>query len=128
MKKIWLNIIAFTILIPTIVLAQTASSTGLKSAFSVAQQTASGNYETGKTFESMLGDIILLILSLVGIIAIAYIIFAGWLWMSAAGNEQKVEKAKGILFQSIIGLIIIIGAYTISYFVIRAFNSQFKIQ
>jgi hypothetical protein len=131
MKKIWLNIIAFFILMPTIVFAQNASSTGLKSAFgsnSVVQQTASSSYETGNDFTSMLSDIILLILSLIGVVFMAYIIFAGWLWMSAGGNEQKVEKAKGILIQSIIGLIIIIGAYAISYFVIRIFNSQFKTQ
>jgi hypothetical protein len=134
MKNLGYKLIAYLLLFPANVFAQTtASSTGLKSAFLVAQQTAAGSYETGSTTGSttgltfeMIGSLIQLILSLLGVVFIAYIVFAGWLWMTAAGNEQKVEKAKGILYQAIIGLIIIIGAYAISYFVIKTFTSQVK--
>ena len=127
MKKLWFKIITLAIALSTIIFAQTVSAgPGLSNAFSIAKQTASGSYETGTTFESMLGDIILLVLSLLGIVFIIFIIYAGWLWMSANGNEQKVEKARGILIQSIIGLIIVLGAYALSYFIIGIFNSQFN--
>jgi hypothetical protein len=38
--------------------------------------------------------------------------------MTAGGNEDNVKKAKRLLSQSIIGLIIIVTAYAISTFVI----------
>lgn len=38
--------------------------------------------------------------------------------MTAAGNEEQVGKAKKLLTAAIIGLIIVLSAYAISYFVI----------
>lgn len=57
-------------------------------------------------------------LGLLGIIALVLIVYAGFLWMTAGGNSEQVDKAKGILFASVIGLIIILSAYSISKFVI----------
>lgn len=37
------------------------------------------------------------------------IIYAGWLWMSARGNEDQVANAKKIIIGAVIGLAIIIG-------------------
>lgn len=37
------------------------------------------------------------------------IIYAGWLWMTARGNEEQVMKAKKMIVTSLIGLAIIIG-------------------
>jgi len=38
--------------------------------------------------------------------------------MTAAGNDEKVKKAKELIIESVIGVIIVIAAYAISYFVI----------
>ena|SRR3989338_2093869 len=57
-------------------------------------------------------------LGLLGIIALVLIVYAGFLWMTAGGNSDQIDKAKGILFASVIGLIIILSAYSISRFVI----------
>ena len=56
-------------------------------------------------------------LSLLGVIFVVLIIVAGYNWMTAAGDEEKVTKAKQTLQRAIIGLIIIIAAYAITYFV-----------
>lgn len=56
-------------------------------------------------------------LSILGIIFIILIIFAGFRWMNAAGNEEKVEKARDTIIRASIGLAIIIAAYAITYFV-----------
>ena len=45
------------------------------------------------------------------------IIYAGFEWMTAQGDEKKVDKAKDTLTRAVIGLIIIIAAYSITYFV-----------
>ncbi len=65
------------------------------------------------------GRIVNAVLGVVGLIVVILIIYAGFMWMTAGGNEQRIEKAKGILTNAIIGLIIIILAYAISYFVIN---------
>lgn len=56
-------------------------------------------------------------ISLVGIIFFALILWAGFLWMTSAGNEQRVDEAKQILLAAVIGLIIVAAAYAITKFV-----------
>lgn len=66
-----------------------------------------------------IGGIIRYILSLVGAVFMAYLIYAGWLWLIAAGNEEKLTKAKTIIRGTIIGLIIVLAAYLITTTVIN---------
>jgi hypothetical protein len=70
------------------------------------------------TPEQIISTAITALLSLLGIIFVVLIVFAGFLWMIAGGDEQKVTRAKDIIRESLIGLVIVLGAYAISYFVI----------
>ena len=56
-------------------------------------------------------------LGLLGVIFVVLIIYGGYLWMTARGNEQRVEKAKNTLQAAIIGLVIVISAYAITSFI-----------
>lgn len=47
---------------------------------------------------------------LMGLLFMILVIYAGWLWMSARGREEQVERAKNLIIQAVIGLGIIIGA------------------
>ena len=62
--------------------------------------------------------IIRFVLGFLGLIFIVLTLYAGFLWMTSAGNEDKVGKAKQILWGSVIGVAIILGAYSITEFVI----------
>ncbi len=62
--------------------------------------------------------IIRVALGLLGIIALVLIIYAGFLWMTAAGNEQQIDDAKKFLINTAIGLAIILSAYAIVSFII----------
>lgn len=66
-------------------------------------------------------------LSILGVIFLILIIYAGYTWMMARGEEEKVERAKDTLTRAIIGLIITIGAYAISYWIINALVYSGKI-
>lgn len=65
------------------------------------------------------GKIINIALGIVGTIMVVLFIFSGFIWMTAAGNEEKITKAKKILSNAIVGIVIVIMAYAISYFVIN---------
>ena len=56
-------------------------------------------------------------LSLIGVILLAYLLYAGYHWMTARGEEEKVTAAKETIYRAIIGIIIIVAAYAISIFV-----------
>lgn len=62
--------------------------------------------------------IILTVLGLLGIAATAMMVYGGYTWLTASGNEQRVEKAKRILYSAVIGLIIILLSWAIIRFVV----------
>ncbi|MBI4121964.1 MAG: hypothetical protein HY461_01395 [Parcubacteria group bacterium] len=62
-------------------------------------------------------NIIKIALSFLGIVAVVIVLWGGVLWMTAAGNDDKVAQAKKVLFSGLIGLIIILSAFAITRFV-----------
>lgn len=58
-------------------------------------------------------------LGLLGIVAVGLILYAGFLWMTAGGNEDQVGTAKKILINSVIGLAIILSSYSIVSFIMN---------
>lgn len=68
---------------------------------------------------TVVGKVILAILTILGLIFLVLIVYAGFKWMLAQGEEQKITEARNLIFNSIIGLIIVFAAYAISYFIIN---------
>jgi len=73
------------------------------------------------TVDELIGNIILTALSLLGVIFFILIIYGGFTWMTAHGNEDKVKTANKIIMSSLMGLIITLAAYGLSFFLIEAF-------
>ena len=65
----------------------------------------------------IIGTVIQMALSLLGVIFLVLMLYAGYHWMTAQGEEEKVEKAKDTITRAIIGLVIVIGSYAIWAFV-----------
>lgn len=65
--------------------------------------------------------VINIFLSFLGIIALVIIIWGGYTWMTANGEEDKVSQAKKILKNGVIGLLIIISSWAIATFLILQF-------
>jgi len=57
-------------------------------------------------------------LSFLGIIAVILIMYAGWIYMTSQGEATKTQKAKDIIKNAVIGLLIIFSSYAITSFVI----------
>lgn len=64
--------------------------------------------------------VIKIALSLLGAIFIILIIYAGFMWMTSGGNEEKIKKAKETIIAAIIGLAIIVLAYAATFFIIES--------
>ncbi|MBI4599880.1 hypothetical protein HY732_03070 [Candidatus Uhrbacteria bacterium] len=76
-----------------------------------------------KTLPEAVGNIILALISILGVIFVVLIVYAGFKWMLAQGDEQKTKEALGLIINSIIGLAIILAAYAIAYFVISTLKA-----
>ncbi len=72
-----------------------------------------GSTDIRQTIANVIG----IALTLVGTVVVVIIIWAGFRWMTAGGNEEQVGMAKKQLGQAVIGLAIILMAYSITQFV-----------
>jgi len=88
-------------------LRETANTAGLGEETSIAK---------------IVGRIISIVLSLMSIFLIIMIIIGGFMWMTSGGNAEQVTKAKDIMKNALIGLIIIIFAYALAEFIIKRFS------
>ncbi len=75
-------------------------------------------YKGGVQIEDVIGTVINTVLAVLGIIFLTLTVYAGYIWMTAGGDEGKVEKAKETISRSVIGLVIVLLAYTIANFII----------
>ncbi len=66
----------------------------------------------------IIGRLIQIFLSLLGVIALVLIMYAGFLWMTSNGDEERINKAKQILKNAIIGLVIILSSWAITTFLL----------
>ena len=71
------------------------------------------------TLLNNVASIIKVVLGLLGTIFVILMIYAGILWMTAGGNDTQVKKAQNIIQRAVIGLIIVVLAYAITYFILK---------
>ncbi|MFA6017692.1 MAG: Ig-like domain-containing protein [Patescibacteria group bacterium] len=68
---------------------------------------------------TIIGRVINVALSLLGVICLILFVYAGAIWMTAGGDGKRVEKAKAILINAVVGLVITLSAYAIATFILN---------
>lgn len=96
----------------TISLAQTSVSEGVN----VIQDSVG---LSARDPREIVATIIKYALTVLGIILVIIIIYGGWLYMTSAGQQEKVDQAKKVLVNAVIGLVIILLSYAIVIFIAR---------
>ncbi|MFH1230999.1 MAG: Ig-like domain-containing protein, partial [Planctomycetota bacterium] len=71
-----------------------------------------------RPIEETVARIINVVLGFLGVIAVLLILYAGFIWMTSQGNSEKIQRAKLILISAVIGLLIVLSAYTLARFII----------
>lgn len=124
-KKILLTFLfLFTLLINPVEAAvekyEFTKSSGIKE----IGQEAGYSVEDIRTPESYVGTILTLVFSILGLVFMILTIYAGVKWMTAQGNTAQIDAAKDTITRAIIGLVISVAAYGLTYFVINIFYSK----
>ncbi|MFA6255211.1 MAG: hypothetical protein WC675_04270 [Patescibacteria group bacterium] len=96
---------------------------GYKTAVNKAYGGETGAKTNIGTFSGGLFIIVNYLLTLVGIAFFLLLIYAGYLWMTARGNEEHVERAKKITREAVIALLIILLARIFTELVIYYIGS-----
>jgi cytochrome bd-type quinol oxidase subunit 2 len=74
----------------------------------------------GGTLGGNLTTLINYFLGMLGLVAVAFLIYAGVLMVTAGGAEEQVTKARKIIMYAAVGIVIILLSYTIVTFVSSA--------
>ncbi|OGL59753.1 hypothetical protein A3E96_02640 [Candidatus Uhrbacteria bacterium RIFCSPHIGHO2_12_FULL_46_13] len=106
---------AVALLAPLAVLAQVDYGTTLGEQFGLG---------TGTDVKGAIINIIKFLLTFLGLIAVIIVLYGGFQWMTAAGNEEKITSARSTLTAGLIGLVIILAAYAITSFIIQTVVSE----
>lgn len=75
---------------------------------------------TESSIAQTVGGIIYGTLGLLGVIFLALTVYAGFLRLTAGGEEEKVKKSNTYIKNGVIGLAIVLAAFSITAFVLRA--------
>lgn len=111
LKKIFLaTLFGFSILIPV-----GSQAVDIKSQLGAAAKTGAG-YEEPLSNDPrvVLTNGIKIFLSFLGTLFLVMTLYAGFTIMTAAGEEEKVEKGKKTLVRSAIGIAVVMSAYSIT--------------
>lgn len=84
-------------------------------------ENAAGNIGlAGGNLTLMIARIIRAFFGLLGIVAVGLIVWAGFVWMTAGGNEEKVGQAKKMIINATIGLAVILLSFAIASFIVSS--------
>lgn len=110
-----ISLLLILLILPYFVFAENKTLENLKSV-----GTTNGGYAaaTESSVGEIVGTFVKAFLSILGIIFLILMIYSGYHWMTAHGDDQKVTKAKDTLREATIGLVIVVGAYAITQFVL----------
>jgi hypothetical protein len=99
------------VLMPSIAAGAATDTFGI----AYASQTGLGDSDVRDTISSIIN----VGLGLLGIVAVVIVLWGGFRWMTAGGNDEKVGEARKIIFSGVIGLAIVLSAYAIAKFVLE---------
>ncbi|OGF26196.1 hypothetical protein A2331_01980 [Candidatus Falkowbacteria bacterium RIFOXYB2_FULL_34_18] len=111
----------FVIFLPTVILAgdyglnETAGQAFIGNPQAREKDLQSGGIIT--SLPSAIGKFVGAGLAFIGVVFLVLMIYGGFVWMIARGNEQEVEKAKNLIEAAVIGLVIVMSAYAITAYI-----------
>jgi hypothetical protein len=70
----------------------------------------------------IVANIIIVVLGFLAAIFLALIVYSGFRYMTAAGNEEQTKKAIAQIRDAVIGLLIVLASWAIAAFVLRTLS------
>lgn len=110
----WVSVAAAQTTVPTGLGGSETNLSDIGTAADLNTSTSAGSLPT------LIGNIINVILGLLGIVFVVLVIYSGIQYMLSRGDKTKVEDATANIRTAIIGLVITVAAYAISNYVIQA--------
>jgi uncharacterized SAM-binding protein YcdF (DUF218 family) len=116
--KRWIGGAAASISLFALPLMASAQSFAQRMQEGAGSAAASANLGQAPDLVTVIGRVINFAIGLIGIILLCFFLYAGFLYLTSAGNKDAVAKAQNIMKTTVIGVVIVVGAYAIANFVL----------
>ncbi len=73
--------------------------------------------------ESTVINLVRFVLGFLALVAVIVMIWGGFQWMTAGGNDEKISTAKKLITNAVIGLIIVILSWAIVLFAVNVLSN-----
>jgi hypothetical protein len=125
LKKYWLNkwLWVSSLSLASFLLVPAAKAQSIAAGLQTAAGTAGLPGGADADLGLMIGRIIGSLMGIIGSLLFLYMLYGGFRWMTAGGDAAAVTKAVSIIKNAIIGIMIIVFAYTLSNFVVTRLAS-----
>ncbi|MBM3205090.1 hypothetical protein FJZ48_03895 [Candidatus Uhrbacteria bacterium] len=100
--------------VPRVAFAQNQTF-GQKNVDAIAE---TSGLENANDLPTLIGNIINVALGFMGIVLLGYLLYAGFLWMTSGGEDEKVKQAKTMIRNAVIGLVLIVSSFAIANFIL----------
>lgn len=97
-----------------------AQNTGLSAA---APEQLARTCATSNCIADIIGRLIGFLLGFVGVVLLVMLLWAGFLWMTAGGEKEKVDRARSMIANAVAGIAIIGLAYVVTGFVLDTLDT-----
>lgn len=77
-----------------------------------------GGCSSAGCINDVIGRVINVLLGFLGIVLLCLFLYAGFVWMTAGGDEDKVKTAKKLILNAVVGYFIVGGAYALTSYVL----------
>lgn len=75
--------------------------------------------DVGVPLALRIGVIVNMLLLLVGIVFLALTVYSGIMWITAAGNEEKITQAQARIKRAFIGFLIVAGSWALTFGILQ---------
>ncbi len=113
-KRSWLTIIVVTLL----------ASFAMGGVSSAALSNPTGVPSTFKTLDNAVSTIFNVVILIAGIVFVILFLVGGIQYLTASGNEESSGKARKLLVDAIIGLIIVLAAWAVGGWIIEQLTNR----
>jgi|GEM_PF-6842015 len=79
--------------------------------------------QTDKEFSPAISSVVGTIIGLLGVVFLLIIIYSGIVWALSGNNTEDLDKAKRMMSQAVIGLLITLSAYAFTSYVFKAIGT-----
>ncbi|KKU12178.1 MAG: hypothetical protein UX19_C0005G0010 [Candidatus Woesebacteria bacterium GW2011_GWA1_45_8] len=90
----------------------------------IGQSGGTFTFSSGLTLGQLVGALLPYLFVLAGLLLLLYLLFAGFTYMSSAGDPKKMEDAKGKITGALVGFLIVFVSFWIVQIIGRAFGIQ----